>query len=59
MLVKLHWYIDTLLDLIHVALLGIPPAANNGTFGALYDLLKPDVVEKLPKGWIYGFCVLQ
>jgi len=33
-----------------LALLGISPAINNGTIGALYDLLKPDVVEKLPKG---------
>ena len=36
----------------YLALLGITPATNNGTFGALYNLLKPDVVEKLPKGWI-------
>ena len=34
----------------YVALLGITPAINNGTFGALYHLLKPTVVQKLPKG---------
>ena len=33
-----------------VALLGIPSADNDGTFGALYHLIKPNIIHKLPKG---------
>ena len=32
------------------ALLGLEPAVTNGTFGSLYHLLLPEVVEKLPAG---------
>ena len=33
----------------YTALLGITPAENNGTLGALYHLLKADVAAKLPQ----------
>ena len=33
-----------------LALLNITPSANNGTFGALHHMLKPEVVDQLPPG---------
>ncbi|XP_065906143.1 bis(5'-adenosyl)-triphosphatase enpp4-like isoform X2 [Dysidea avara] len=33
---------------LEAALLGLEPAVTNGTFGSLYHLLLPEVVEKLP-----------
>ena len=32
------------------ALLNIKPSDNNGTFGSLYPMLRPEVASKLPPG---------
>jgi hypothetical protein len=48
-LLSIHRVILYNLDLC-IALLGIKPSDNNGTFGSLYHMLKEDLIGRLPPG---------